>query len=283
MATVVCEASSFQLEDTISFAPEAAILLNLTPDHLDRHGTFEAYREAKQRIFVNQADDDVAVVPVELLGLVTGHARRVAFGAGGELAAEGGWLRWRDEPLLDVDEIRLPGEHNLQNAMAVAAACLARGLPATAVAEGLATFGGVPHRLELVAVRDGVAYVNDSKATNVHSTIVALRSYSGGVHLLAGGRGKAQDFTPLAPLVAERCVRVYLFGEDAERVEAALRATGVPLSRHPDLAAALSVAGPQAGRGDTVLLSPACASFDQYRDFEVRGEHFRALVLGDEG
>jgi UDP-N-acetylmuramoylalanine--D-glutamate ligase len=283
MATVVCEASSFQLEDTISFAPEAAILLNLTPDHLDRHGTFEAYREAKQRIFVNQADDDVAVVPVELLGLVTGHARRVAFGAGGELAAEGGWLRWRDEPLLDVDEIRLPGEHNLQNAMAVAAACLARGLPATAVAEGLATFGGVPHRLEPVAVRDGVAYVNDSKATNVHSTIVALRSYSGGVHLLAGGRGKAQDFTPLAPLVAERCVRVYLFGEDAERVEAALRATGVPLSRHPDLAAALSVAGPQAGRGDTVLLSPACASFDQYRDFEARGEHFRALVLGDEG
>jgi UDP-N-acetylmuramoylalanine--D-glutamate ligase len=163
--------------------------------------------------------------------------------------------------------------------MAAAAACLARGVDAEAVAGGLRTFRGVAHRLELIAVKQGVAYVNDSKATNVASTIVALRSYPGRVHLIAGGRGKQQDFSPLAPVVAEHCVGVYLIGEAAEDLRRALAPTGLPLLVSDDLGSAVRTAAAAAQAGDTVLLSPACASYDQYKDFEARGEHFRALVV----
>jgi UDP-N-acetylmuramoylalanine--D-glutamate ligase len=156
--------------------------------------------------------------------------------------------------------------------------CLARGIEAGAVAEGLKTFGGVAHRLERIAEIDGVQWINDSKATNVASTIVALRSFPGGIHLIAGGRGKRQDFSPLAPLVRERCRAVYLIGEAAPELLAALDATGVPLRDAGDLAQAVADARQAANRGETVLLSPACASYDQYRDFEERGEAFRALV-----
>jgi len=282
-ATVVCEASSFQLEDTAAFSPEAAVLLNLAPDHLDRHGTYQDYVEAKLRIFVNQGNDDIAVAPVDLdvvdLG---GCARRVLFGDGGgaELSARAGHLWWDEEPLIRTDEIALPGEHNRQNAMAVAAACLARGLDPEAVADGLRSFAGVAHRLELIATQGGVAYVNDSKATNVASTLVALASYPGGIHLIAGGRGKRQDFTPLAGPVRERCRAVYLIGEATEELAAALESDGVALHRCGDLEHALSAARAAAVPGEVVLLSPACASFDQYRDFEARGEHFRELVEG---
>ncbi len=287
-ATVVCESSSFQLEDTLAFAPESALLLNLSPDHLDRHGSFDAYVSAKLRAFVNQGNDDVAIAPddleVEDLG---GCARRVLFGlsAAAEVSERAGEIWWAEEPLLDARELALPGEHNLRNGLAAAAACLTRGLDPEAVAEGLRTFKGVAHRLEPVATIDGVAYVNDSKATNVASTVVALRSYAGGVHLIAGGRGKQQDFAPLAPLVAERCSAVYLIGEAAGQIEDALASAragaGVPVRQCGDLAGALESARAAAERGDTVLLSPACASFDQYSDFEARGEHFRELVGGE--
>ncbi len=279
--TVVCEASSFQLEDTIAFAPEVAVLLNLSPDHLDRHPSYEDYVAAKLRIFANQGNYDVAVAPsdlgVEDLG---GCARRVLFGAGGgpELSDRAGYLWWDDQPIVRVEEIALPGEHNRQNAMATAAACLARGVDAEAVAAGLRTFAGVRHRLELVAVKDGVAWVNDSKATNVASTIVALRAFPGGIHLIAGGRGKHQDFSPLAPLVAERCRAVYLIGEAAGDLADALSETGVPLRQAGDLEHAVALADAAARAGEIVLLSPACASYDQYSDFEARGDHFRALV-----
>ena len=280
-ATVVCEVSSFQLEDTTSFAPEVAVLLNLEPDHLDRHGTFADYTAAKLRIFANQGNDDVAVAPegldVEDLG---GCARRVCFGTGpeAEVSSRAGQLWWGDQALLAVSDISLPGEHNLDNAMAAAAACLARGIAPDAVARGLRSFPGVAHRLELIAVRDGVRFVNDSKATNVASTLVALRSYPGGIHLIAGGRGKQQDFSPLAPVVAERCRGVYLIGDAAADLEAALAPAGVPVQVCGDLPRALSAARALARDGETVLLSPACASFDQYSDFEARGEHFRTLV-----
>ncbi len=279
--TVVCETSSFQLEDTQWFAPEAAVLLNLTPDHLDRHGTFDAYVAAKLRAFVNQGNHDVAVAPsdigVEDLG---GCARRVTFGTGtdADLADREGYLWWGDEALIRVAEISLPGAHNRQNAMATAAACLARGIEAGAVADGLRSFAGVAHRLELVAERDGVSYVNDSKATNVASTIVALQSYPGGVHLILGGRGKQQDFSPLAPLVRERARAVYLIGEAADELAGVLEPTGVNLHRAGDLDHAVVAASAAARPGETVLLSPACASFDQFPDFEARGEHFRSLV-----
>ncbi len=281
--TVVCEASSFQLEDTVAFSPEAAVLLNLAPDHLDRHPTFEDYVAAKLRIFANQGNDDLCVAPAELgIEDLGGCARRVLFGEGEgdslELSDRAGHLWWDDEPLLAVDEIALPGAHNRANAMATAAVCLARGIEPEAVVEGLRTFAGVAHRLERLAVRDGVAYVNDSKATNVASAIVALESYRGGVHLIAGGRGKNQDFSPLTEPVAERCAAVYLIGEAADELATVLAPSRIPIARCGSLEVALRAATVAAGPGDTVLLSPACASYDQYPNFEARGDHFRALV-----
>lgn len=282
-ATIVCEASSFQLEDTEAFAPEVAALLNLSPDHLDRHGTFEAYVEAKLRVFANQEPSDVAVLPDALELEVPGQARRERFGSGKSagLRFRDGQLHWHGEAVLDVAEIRLPGTHNLENAMAAATVCLSRGIESAAVAEGLRTFHGVAHRLELIATFGGVAYVNDSKATNVASTLVALRAYERGVHLILGGLGKSQDFSPLAPVVAERCAAVYLIGQDAPIIASALRehAAEIPLHRSHDLATAVQDARRHAAPGEVVLLSPACASFDQYPNFEARGEHFRALVL----
>jgi UDP-N-acetylmuramoylalanine--D-glutamate ligase len=280
-ATIVCEASSFQLEDTELFSPEAAVLLNLAPDHLDRHPSYEDYVSAKLRVFAHQGNDDIAVAPADLpVEDLGGCARRVTFGEapGSELSARAGYLWWDERPLLATDEISLPGAHNLQNAMAVAAVCLARGLEPDGVACGLRTFPGVAHRLERIATLDGVAFVNDSKATNVASTIVALRSYENGVHLIAGGRGKQQDFSPLAPVVAERCRAVYLIGEAADEIAGALRDTHVELLGCHDLERAVAAARARAAVGETVLLSPACASFDQYPNFEARGDHFRALV-----
>ncbi|HWF72281.1 MAG TPA: UDP-N-acetylmuramoyl-L-alanine--D-glutamate ligase [Solirubrobacteraceae bacterium] len=280
-AVVVCEASSFQLEDVDAFAPEAAVLLNLAPDHLDRHPSYEDYVAAKLHIFARQGNDDIAVAPLDLeVEDLGGCARRITFGAGpgAELSDRAGYLWWDEEPLLAEQEVALPGAHNRDNAMAAAAVCLARGVSADAVRAGLRTFSGVAHRLESVARHDGVDFVNDSKATNVASTMVALAAFDGGVHLIAGGRGKLQDFTPLAPLVGERCRAVYLIGEAAWEIESALRGANVPTRQCGTLAAAVAAARTAARPGDTVLLSPACASYDQFPNFEVRGDEFRALV-----
>jgi len=279
-AVVVCEVSSFQLEDTLLFAPEGAVLLNLQPDHLDRHGTFENYRAAKLRVFANQGNDDVAVAPVGLgVEDLGGCARRVCFGtgpSGAEMVERAGELWWDDEPLIAVAELRLRGPHNRQNAMAAAAVCLARGVDIDAVRDGLRTFGGVEHRLEEVATVDGVLYVNDSKATNVDSTLVALESFAGTpVHLILGGRGKGQDFTPLRDPVAAGCASVELIGEAAPALRDVL---GDAARDSGDLEHALAAARAAARPGDVVLLSPACASFDQFDDFEARGRAFKALV-----
>jgi UDP-N-acetylmuramoylalanine--D-glutamate ligase len=268
---VVAEASSFQLEDTLAFAPDVAALINLGSDHLDRHGTFEAYRTAKLQAFARQTPDQVAVVPAGFRA--PGRARRVHFGGAetADLRLRDGALWWRGERLLAVDEIRLRGAHNVQNAMVAAAVALTLGSDPVG---GLRTFAGVPHRLEEVATHDGVLYVNDSKATNVESTVVALRSFPSGVRLILGGRGKGQDFTPLAPLVAERCASVHVIGEDAPLLRAAL--PGAHLDE--TLERAVEHARSLARRGDVVLLSPACASYDQFEDFEARGDAFRGLV-----
>jgi UDP-N-acetylmuramoylalanine--D-glutamate ligase len=275
-ATVVCEVSSFQLEDAVEFAPEGAVLLNLAPDHLDRHGTFEAYSAAKLRVFAHQGNDDVAVAPlglgVEDLG---GCARRVCFGDGpqAELSDRAGQLWWADEPLIGDDELALRGLHNRRNAMAAAAICLARGIEADAVRSALRTFAGVEHRLEEVATIDGVLYVNDSKATNVASTLVALESFDAPIHLIAGGEGKGEDYTPLREPVAERCAGIYLIGEEAERLAQAIGG-----ERCATLDRALDAAAAAARPGQVVLLSPACASFDQFDDYEARGRAFKELV-----
>jgi UDP-N-acetylmuramoylalanine--D-glutamate ligase len=270
-ATVVCEASSFQLEDTLEFAPEGAVLLNVEADHLDRHGTFEDYLSAKLRAFARQGGDDVAVAPAGLdVGDLGGCARRVPFGPGGELDDRAGHLWWDDEPLVAHGEIRLRGTHNRANAAAAAAIALARGVDRDAVRAGLRTFAGVEHRLEEVALVDGVLYVNDSKATNVASTLVALASFPDArVHLILGGQGKGQSFAPLRG----RAHRTYLIGEDAERI--GREAGGEPCG---DLATAVTRARAAARPGDVVLLSPACASWDQFADFEARGRAFKGLV-----
>jgi len=284
--TVVCEASSFQLEDTEAFAPEAAVLLNLAEDHLDRHGTFDAYRAAKLEVFARQPNEAVAVAPlglgVEDLG---GCARRVCFGSGpgAELAERAGRLWWDERPLLAVEEVRLRGAHNLQNAMAAAAVTLARGVDAEAVCAGLRGFGGLAHRLEEIAGARGVLYVNDSKATNVASALVGIDSFPGGVHLIAGGRSKGGGFAELAGPVAERCRAAYLIGETAAELRAALEPTGVPLHDCGDLEHAVAAASRAAREGDVVLLSPACPSFDQYASYEERGDHFRALARAAAG
>ncbi len=281
-ATIVCEVSSFQLEDALEFAPQAAVLLNVAPDHLDRHGTLEAYLAAKLEIFACQSREDVAVVPVDFQpeGL-PGAARRVNFGEGphAQLSAQSGSLLWRGAPLLPTSELSLRGRHNVENAMAAAAACLARGLDPASVRAALRDFAGVPHRLEEFASSEGVLFVNDSKATNVASTLVALDAFApGSTHLILGGQGKGQDFSALREAVATRCRAVYLIGEDAPRIADALSGVDVAVFACGELERAIGEARDFAQAGEVVLLSPACASFDQFADFEDRGERFRELV-----
>ncbi|MGD9737634.1 MAG: UDP-N-acetylmuramoyl-L-alanine--D-glutamate ligase [Solirubrobacterales bacterium] len=293
-ATVVCEASSFQLEDTDLFAPECAVFLNLAPDHLDRHGTLEDYLAAKLRIFANQGNDDVAVFNEDepaLAGVdLGGCARRVGFcvGAGPdcEVSLAGGTIFYDGEPLLEVEELGLFGEHNVANAMAAAAAALSIGLDREAVRAGLRGFAGVPHRLEQVAEIGGVRFVNDSKATNVASATVGLRAFAGGVRVILGGSDKGEPFAPLIEPLRERAVAAYLLGATAERMAGELApaiAAGVELQRCDDLEDAVRRAAAAAAPGEVVLLSPACASFDAFADFEARGERFRQLVADLEG
>lgn len=287
LATVVCEVSSFQLEDSSRFAPEAAVLLNITPDHLDRHGTLDAYTAVKLQIFARQDERDVAVLPRELAGEIdAGAARRVGFAWAppAALFAREGQLWWQEEPLVALDELRLRGRHNAENAMAAAAVCLARGIARDAVRAGLVSFAGVAHRLEEIATLGGVLYVNDSKATNVASTLVALDAFAGRrVQLIAGGQGKGQDFSTLGDAVQRGCAGVYLIGDDAPALAMALGVFATPVRDCTDLPRALEAASGAARAGDVVLLSPACASFDQFSDFQARGESFRALVRGMQG
>jgi UDP-N-acetylmuramoylalanine--D-glutamate ligase len=288
-ATVICEASSFQLEDSVAFAPECAVFLNLAPDHLDRHGDLDAYLAAKLRIFANQSNDDVAVYNGDdpaLAGVdLGGCARRVAFcrGAGPdcEVSLAGGTIFHDGEPLMRTAELGLLGEHNAANAMAAAAAALSMGIDPEAVREGLRDFAGVPHRLEQVSELGGVRFVNDSKATNVASAMVGLRAFDGGVHAIFGGSEKGEEYAPLLDPVRERCVACYLTGASADRLAEALAPAigdGVELHRCADLEDAVRRAAAAARPGEAVLLSPACASFDAFESFEARGERFREIV-----
>jgi UDP-N-acetylmuramoylalanine--D-glutamate ligase len=290
-ATVVAEASSFQLEDTSEFAPECAVFLNLAPDHLDRHRTLEAYLAAKLKIFASQGNDDVAVFNEDepaLAGVdLGGCARRVGFcvGAGPdcEVALAEGTIFYDGEPLLPVSELGLFGEHNVANAMAAAAAALSMGLDHEAVREGLRTFAGVPHRLKVVAEIGGVTFVNDSKATNVASATVGLRAFAGGVHAILGGSDKDEPFAPLLEPLRESAVAAYLIGATTERMARELAPAveaGIQLHRCADLEDAVRRAAAAAKPGEVVLLSPACASFDAFPNFEARGERFREIVGG---
>ncbi len=259
---IVCELSSFQLEDIDTFRPWIAVLLNLEPDHLDRHGSVEAYRAAKLRIFENQTPEDVAIVP-RGFGPIPGAGRRVEFSAEDDLPAE---------PLI-------PGAHNRENAAAATASGRAAGLDDAAIAEVLRTFPGVPHRLELVAERAGVRYVNDSKATNTAAARRALVAYDAPLHVILGGSIKGERFDAFAADVARaNVVAAYLIGEAAELLATDLGYVDVPFIVSTTLERAVAEATATAKPGEIVLLSPACASYDQFRDFEHRGEEFRKLV-----
>jgi UDP-N-acetylmuramoylalanine--D-glutamate ligase len=250
---VVCELSSFQLEDVHELHCRVAVLLNLEPDHLDRHRTFEEYRDAKLRIFERA---DAKVVP-HGLGL-----------EGIEFSA--------DDPL--PAEPRIPGRHNLENAAAATAAARAVGIDDSAIIEALRTFPGVEHRLELVAEIGGVRFVNDSKATNTAAARRGLASYDAPIRLILGGSLKGESFDTLAQEVAERAASSYLIGEASDELAAALGRAGATYEHARTLEHAVQAAAAAAQPGDVVLLSPACASYDQYENFEQRGEDFRRIV-----
>ncbi len=250
---VVCELSSFQLEDVHQLRCRVAVLLNLEPDHLDRHRTFEEYRDAKLRIFERA---DAKIVPLGL-GL-----------PGTEFSA--------DDPL--PAEPRIPGRHNRENAAAATAAARAAGIDDSAIAEALATFPGVEHRLELVAEVGGVRFVNDSKATNTAAARRGIESYDAPLRLILGGSLKGESFDELARQVAARAASVYLIGEAADELAVALHRAGTAYERCGTLDRAVQAAAAAAQPGDVVLLSPACASYDQYDNFERRGEDFRRIV-----
>jgi UDP-N-acetylmuramoylalanine--D-glutamate ligase len=258
---VVCELSSFQLEDVHELRPRVGVLLNVEPDHLDRHGSFEDYRAAKLRLFENQRADDIAVVP-HGFGEVPGTAERVEFSADDELPAQ---------PLI-------PGAHNRENAAAATAAAHAVGASEEQIAEALTTFPGVEHRLELVAEKDGIRYVNDSKATNTAAARRAIAAYDAPLRIILGGQGKGESYTELALDLRRRARRAYLIGEAAKEIALALELADVDHVQSGDLETAVRAAAKEARAGEIVLLAPACASYDQFRDFEQRGEQFKRLV-----
>jgi UDP-N-acetylmuramoylalanine--D-glutamate ligase len=304
---LVVEVSSFQLEDVHAFRPAVGVFLNLTPDHLDRHGTMERYLACKANLFAHQGPEDVAVLnacdpAVAALGdelTSREHGPKVSYfcvngrvttGPTGDLTADS-WVRdgklyLEGELVIGLEEIRLPGRHNLENCLAAGAAAIARGVSRECVADGLRSFRGVAHRLEAAGMVAGVTYVNDSKATNVEATLTALNAYPENTHLILGGRDKHSDYRPLARAAADCCKGVYLIGEATPLIGSAFAEVreregleGVPaVFECGDLEKAIAAAGGAAAPGDVVLLAPACASFDQYKDYEERGDHFKQLV-----
>lgn len=262
-ATLICEVSSYQSEDSPEFTPECGLFLNLAPDHLDRHGSFERYREAKLEMFAGQGAGQFAVIGPSIDFEVPGAARQYRV----------------PEPDLDRvgDSIALQGGHNKENALIATQAAMLMGVDPLSISRTLATFAGLPHRMELIGARRGVKYVNDSKATNVAATQAALGSFDHDARLLIGGSAKGEDLSELKPAIEAGCAAVYLNGATAEELAKALDGSSVPVSRFATLGEAFAAAAEDATDGETVLLSPAGASFDQFKNYEARGEAFRDL------
>jgi UDP-N-acetylmuramoylalanine--D-glutamate ligase len=284
----VLELSSFQLELIETFRPNISVFLNLTADHLDRHHTMEAYGAAKARLFENQTEEDSAVLNADDPATTPyapsrpqvywfSHKQRVMQGAylrGGEIIFR---RNGREEAVLRRDAIALPGAHNLENVLAaVAAACIA-GADVGAIAKGVRSFAGVEHRLEFVAEIGGVRYYNDSKATNVDATLKALDAFSGRILVILGGKDKGSDYTPLQKPLREKAILALLVGAAAEKIEKQI-AGSVAIEHAGTIERAVEIASHAAQPGDIVLLAPACASFDQFQNFEHRGRVFKELV-----
>jgi len=287
----VLEVSSFQLESTVEFHPAIAVILNITPDHLDRHGTFENYALAKERIFAAQGVDDYVVLNADnpraaqaaIHSRAPVHWFSIEHPVSPGAWVQDGWVVYRAvaggaaEQIMPLGKIPLKGEHNVENVLAAVCAARLAGAPAEVIARTIEKFQAVEHRLEFVATINGVEFYNDSKATNVDATAKALGAFAGGIHLILGGKDKGSDYTTLSPLLRARVRAVYTIGSAAAKIESQLR--GVALIQScGTLANAVAAAASAARPGEVVLLAPACSSFDQFENYEERGRVFKQLV-----
>jgi UDP-N-acetylmuramoylalanine--D-glutamate ligase len=276
---MVVEVSSFQLEEVVEFRPRISVHLNLTPDHLDRYASMEEYGAAKLQIFRNQTADDYAIVNTAL-SLPEMKAQKITFSVDGspaEYQLIDGWLVVRGEQVLEQKRTNLIGPHNAENMLAALAVADLHEIPREAAIQALCVYQPLPHRLEKVAVIGGVTFLNDSKATNIDALEKALMAMQSPVVLLAGGKDKGLDFTGLRPLLRDKVKAVVLIGQMTEKLFAAWN-SAVPCVRATSLANAIGQAQGLAAPGDIVLFSPGCSSFDMFKDFEDRGDQFRALV-----
>ncbi len=284
----VVELSSFQLELIQNFRTDISVFLNLTPDHLDRHHSLEIYSKAKARIFENQGEEDFAILNADDPGTTPLAPTRphIYWFSRKQRAAQGAFLRGgdivfrsdgREEIVLRREEVPLAGQHNLENVLAAVVAGRLAGAQASDVAEGVRSFAGVEHRLEFVAEVNGVRYYNDSKATNVDATLKALDAFPGRILVILGGKDKGSDYTLLQNSLREKAILALLIGAAAEKIDSQI-AGGVAIERAGTLDRAVEIASHAARPGDVVLLAPACASFDQFQNYEHRGRVFKALV-----
>ena len=287
----VLEVSSFQLESTIEFHPAIAVILNITPDHLDRHGSFENYARAKERIFAAMDQNDSVVLNADNVPAAAAAGRataRIYWFSVEHPVKQGAWLEdghvvYRAaedaeiERVMPLKSIPLKGAHNVENVLAAVVASRRAGVPADAVRRAVEAFQAVEHRLEYVATINGVEFYNDSKATNVDATAKAVAAFSSGIHLILGGKDKGSDYTLLHPFLRERVRAVYTIGSAAAKIESQLRGV-IPLLSCGTLDKAVGEAAAAAHPGEVVLLAPACSSFDQFENYEHRGRVFKELV-----
>jgi UDP-N-acetylmuramoylalanine--D-glutamate ligase len=292
----VLEVSSFQLETTFNFRPDIAMILNVTPDHLDRHGTFENYVAAKEKIFANQTSKDALVLNAddEVTARMTARAHSQVFWFSqkrvvrqGAFVHEGAIVfrvaeQGPPEFILQIQSIPLKGSHNVENVLAAVCAARLAGVAPDAIRTAVETFHAVEHRLEFVATISGVEYYNDSKATNVDAAMKAIAAFAGGIHLILGGKDKNSDYRLMRPLIQERVTSVYTIGSAAEKIQTQLEGAA-PLVLAQTLESAVNAAASAAQAGDVVLLAPACSSFDQFDNYEHRGRVFKDLVAARRG
>ncbi len=293
---IVLEISSFQLETIRTFRPKVAVVLNVTPDHLDRHRTFEIYVDAKARIFENQQASDFAVLNADdptCVAMASRTRAQIFWFSRQKEVQQGAWVRDgnivfreahgdketpRQREIMQVSEIPLKGAHNLENVLAAVCAGMLMGCDAEKIRQAVCNFKAVEHRLEFVATIRGVDYYNDSKATNVDATIKALESFPANIHLILGGKDKGSDYSVLNDLLRQRVKRVYTIGAAAAKIESQIK--GPEVVPAETLENAIRKANGVAQPGDVVLLAPACASFDQFKNYEQRGKIFKEIVRG---
>jgi UDP-N-acetylmuramoylalanine--D-glutamate ligase len=285
----VLEISSFQLETIQTFHPHIAVVLNVTPDHLDRHGTFEVYWEAKRRIFDNQTEDDFAVLNMDdleaakmgqgLKAQLRWFSRKSEVDSGAFVRGE--HIFYRDtqgeREIMPLADMQLKGAHNVENVLAAVVIGMIAGVAPEKIRAAVKNFKAVEHRLEFVATVNGVEFYNDSKATNVDATIKALESFPKNIHIILGGKDKGSDYTVLTPLLQTRVKRVYTIGAAAEKIESHIRGAA-QITQAGTIEVAVRKVMENASEGDVVLLAPACASFDQFTSYEHRGRVFKDLV-----